>query len=332
MYIRKDALTTIWDHGVDVLAAEPPIDPYAEGELLLSPSLSIGTTGSDAGQLLQPRNLAISDEGMIFVTDSGNHRIQVFDQNGFYQHGWGEFGTEPGQFNEPWGLTVDDDYVYVADTWNHRIQKFSHEGELVDVFGQSGSPAQGQVGGGMFFGPRDITFNPDGQLVVTDTGNHRLQIFDTDGNFIEAVGSEGNLPGQFYEPVGVTSTGTGSLLVVDTWNGRIQRIGNNLLPEGEWEVDAWYGESIENKPYIAADQADRIYVTDPEGYRVLIFDTAGQYLGRFGQFSLDLDGFGLPNGIAVGPDGGIFIADAGNNHILRFEIDFSQVPLLLNGQ
>ncbi|HUS94254.1 MAG TPA: flippase activity-associated protein Agl23 [Patescibacteria group bacterium] len=327
MYIRKDVLTTIWDHGVDILAAEPPVDLYAEGELLLSPSLSIGTTGSEVGQLLRPRNMAIGEDGMIFVTDSGNHRIQVFDQDGFFQYSWGEFGIEPGQFNEPWGIAVDDDFVYVADTWNHRIQKFSHDGELIDVFGQSGSPTQDQVGGGLFFGPRDITFNSDGHLVVTDTGNHRLQIFDTDGNFIETVGSQGNLPGQFYEPVGVATMATGSLLVVDTWNGRIQRIGGNLLPETEWAVDAWYGESIENKPYIAVDQNDRVYVSDPEGYRILIFDTTGQYLGRFGQFSLDLDGFGLPNGVAVSPDGSIFVADAGNNRVLKFEIDLNQIPL-----
>lgn len=326
MYIKKDVLTTVWDHGVDVLATEPPVDLYAEGELMLSPSLVFGTTGTEAGQFLQPRNMAISDDGLIFVTDSGNHRIQVFDEDGFYQGGWGEFGSAPGQFNEPWSVAVDKEFVYVADTWNHRIQKFTHDGELVEVFGQSGSPAQGQIGGGLFFGPRDIDIREDGNLVVTDTGNHRVQVFDPEGNFIEAFGTQGALPGQFFEPVGIASTDGGELFVVDTWNGRIQRISRNLLPEAEWEVDAWYGESIENKPYLAVDPADNVFVSDPEGYRVLVFNYLGQYLGRFGRYSLDVDGFGLPNGVAIGPDGSIFVADAGNNRILKFDNEFSQLP------
>jgi len=332
MYIRKDLLTTIWDHGVDVLAAEPPVDPYAEGEFTLVPSLVIGTMGSEPGQLLQPRNVAVAGDGTIFVADSGNHRIQVFDENGNYQRGWGEFGGGPGQFNEPWGLAVDDDFLYVADTWNHRIQKFSHEGDLIDVFGTSGSPDAGQTGGGLFFGPRAIAINNEGYLVVTDTGNHRLQIFDTDGNFLEAYGSQGNLPGQFFEPVGITAAGDGSLYIADTWNGRIQQISPNMLPIYDWEVDAWYGESIENKPYLAVDQDLHIFVTDPEGYRVLLFDQFGQYLGRFGRYSLDTDGFGLPNGVVVGPDGNLYIADAGNNHILKFDADFSQFSAPVIGE
>lgn len=323
MYIKKDALTTIWDHGLDSLAAEPAVDPYAEKEIFLSPSIVIGQTGSGQGELLQPRNIAFSPDGNIFVTDSGNHRIQVYDQFGNFLNTWGQFGSEPGQFNEPWGIAVDDNYVYVADTWNHRIQKFSHSGEYIASIGQSGTPDQGQIGEGLFFGPRDVVNMPEDRLLVTDTGNHRLQLFDTDGEFITAIGSLGSLPGQFSEPVGIALGSDDSIFVTDTWNGRIQRLAPDLLPLSEWPVDAWFGESINNKPYLALDQDDRIYVTDPEGYRVLMFDQNGQYLGRFGQYSLDTNGFSLPNGIAIGPDGRLYIADAGNNRILGFETPFN---------
>lgn len=321
MYIRKDSLATLWDHGIDAIAAEPPVDIYAENELQVLPSLVIGTTGSGDGQLLQPRNVAIGPDGFLYVVDSGNHRVQVFDSAGNYVRQWGEFGGDPGQFNEPWGIAVDDETVFVADTWNHRLQKFTHEGDLVGVIGQSGSPADGQLGGGLFFGPRDVLILPDGNLLVTDTGNHRLQIFDPEGNFKQSLGSQGTLPGQYYEPVGIAAGRDGSIYVVDTWNGRIQKLGPDYMPASEWTVDAWYGESINNKPYLAISPDDYVYVTDPEGYRVLIFDGDGNYVGRFGQFSNDVDGFALPNGIMADGNGDIFVADAGNNRILKYAFD-----------
>jgi DNA-binding beta-propeller fold protein YncE len=155
-------------------------------------------------------------------------------------------------------------------------------------------------------------------LLVTDTGNHRLQVIDQEGNFIEAIGNQGNLPGQFYEPVGISLSADGQIYMADTWNGRIQHLNSDMLPVNEWSVDAWLGESINNKPYLAVDKIGQIYVTDPEGYRVIIFDGEGQYLGRFGQYSLDTDGFGLPTGIKFDSDGNFYIADAGNSRILKY--------------
>jgi hypothetical protein len=178
MYIRKDSLATLWDHGFDAIAAEPPIDLYAENDIAFDPVQIVGESGSSPGQLMQPRNIAVGPDGNLFVADSGNHRIQVFGPDGQFIRSWGSFGTDPGMFNEPWSLAVDDQYVYVADTWNHRIQVFTHAGDFVSQFGQSGSPVAGDEGGGLFFGPRDIVLLDDGNLMVTDTGNHRVQIFD----------------------------------------------------------------------------------------------------------------------------------------------------------
>jgi sugar lactone lactonase YvrE len=85
-------------------------------------------------------------------------------------------------------------------------------------------------------------------------------------------------------------------------------------------VDAWSGDSINNKPYIAVGLEGNVFVTDPEGYRVLIFDPIGNYLGRFGRFSTETDGFGLPNGLAMDNQGELYVADANNNLILRFDV------------
>ncbi len=278
-----------------------------------------GFAGSAEGELSSPRNMAVGPDGRIYVLDSGNNRVQVFDEFGQVQKSWGASGTEPGLFNEPWGIAVDDNYVYVADTWNHRIQKFTLEGEYVDSFGMSGSPTEDvDEGLGLFFGPRSIILINDDQLLVTDTGNHRMQLLDREGNFLQQIGSFGNLPGQMNEPVGLAQGPDGSIYLADTWNSRVQQFSPDLFALNEWPVDAWNGTSINNKPYTAVDSAGRIYVTDPEGYRVLVFNPDGTYLARFGSFGSEINNFSLPNGIAIDNQDFVYIADSGNNRILKF--------------
>jgi predicted membrane-bound mannosyltransferase/DNA-binding beta-propeller fold protein YncE len=319
LYIRKDVLASLWDYGVNAAAIEPPVDPYAAGEVEFAPDIVIQETGTGEGQLQSPRNLAIGPEGNLYVADSGNHRIQVFTPEGQFLRAWGTFGSEPGQFNEPWGLAVDEEFVYVADTWNHRVQKFTLEGDLVTTIGASGNVVEmGIDSGGFFFGPRDVLLLSADRLAVTDTGNHRIQIFDREGNFLSQFGTQGGLQGQFSEPVGLGKTAAENIYVVDTWNKRIQRFTPVLAPELMWEVDGWEGNSTNNKPYLAVDSTGRVYVTDPENYRVLVFSGEGQYLARFGRFSAQIDGFGLPNGIVIDAEDNIWVADAGNSRLLRF--------------
>lgn len=335
MYIRKDTLATLWDYGTGATAVVPPVDPYAEGEL--TPQLSMvinesGFMGADDGQLTLPRNVAIGENGRLYVADSGNNRIQVFDANGEFSHSWGTSGSAISEFSEPWSVAVDEEFVYVADTWNHRIQKFTLDGEFVAILGVGGAAAPDDTGGGLglFFGPRDIELLPDNQLLVSDTGNHRLQIISRDGEPTAQVGGWGVLLGQFNEPVGLaTSPVDGSVFVADTWNGRLQQFTPDLFALNEWPVDAWSSESIDNKPYTAIDSAGNVYVTDPEGYRVLIFDAVGNYLGRFGYFDTGTGGFGLPNGIAIDADDYVYIADAANNRILKFEPVFAGIAPVL---
>ncbi len=325
LYIRKDVLANLWDYGVGPVYAEGLVDPYAEGELLLTPALvinEVGIPGAEPGQLNAPRNVAVGADGRIYVADSGNHRIQVFDAQGIYLTSWGEFGAAPGQLNEPWGLAVDDEFVYVADTWNHRVQKFTLNGGFVGAFGQSGTIDGGDASLGLFFGPRSVVLLPDNRLMVTDTGNHRLQVLTRDGEFLQQAGGFGNQPGQMNEPVGLATAPDGTIYLADTWNGRIQQFLPELFPIAEWRVEAWTGQSINNKPYVATDSLGRVYVTDPEGYRVLIFTAAGEYLARFGQFGADVNSLGLPNGIATDAQNNIYIADAGNHRILKYNAIF----------
>ncbi len=321
LYVRKDVANQLWDFNVGPVPAEALSDEaYADLYTTLTAVNTWGTPGSGDGQFNNPRGLAVDRQGFVYVTDSGNHRIQKFDLEGNYLLSWGGQGNAPGQFQEPWGLAVDEEgRVYVADLWNHRIQVFDGEGNSINQWG-----THAQVQGlepdtaGLFWGPRDVAIGDEGWVLITDTGNKRVQVFDPDGEFLTMFGGFGLEPGQMNEPVGVAVGPDGRIYVADTWNRRVQVFDTDFVFLRSWPIDGWWGESVINKPYLTVDEMGRIYVTDPEGYQVLVFDAEGQPLNVFGQIGSDATSFNLPTGIDVDDEGYIYVADADNHRIMKF--------------
>lgn len=328
LFIKRDIVSQIWTYGALPVQTEVvQTDPYEEKHIELVPDRVFGSTGNAEAQLSAVRDIAIAADGTIYVADSQNHRVQVFSPDGAFLRSWGAYGTVDsgnapgGTFNEPWGIAVGPDgSVYVADTWNHRIQKFSADGSFINTWGVPGLAEQPD----QFWGPRGIAVDSDNRVYVTDTGNNRVVVFDAAGNFETQFGTNGINPGEFDEPVGIAVSGDGLVFVADTWNQRIQVFqadgagGFSFLRE--WTVSAWYGQSINNKPFLALDAANNVYITDPDGYRVLMFDSQGNFLRGWGAPSSGIDGFGIPSGIAVDAENRVWVTDAENNFALRFTI------------
>ncbi len=328
-YIRKDVVAQMWNYGVAPVAQELALtDPYEEQIVPLSPDKVVGATGSDAGFFQAPRGLATAPDGSLYVADSRNHRIQHFSAEGDLIGMWGSYAdaTQPdaqapgGTFNEPWGIAVAaDGTVYVADTWNHRIQKFTADGTFLTMWGYFGTAVTPDA----FWGPRDVAVDSQGRVYVTDTGNKRVAIFNPDGEFITQFGSAGIELGQFDEPVGIAIGSDDSLYVADTWNQRVQGFipgvdDLTFLPSVSWEIYGWFGQSLDNKPYLAVDPAGNVLVTDPEAYRLLQFTASGDFMRGWGEYSAGAASFSVYNGVAVDGDGRVWVSDAGNNRILRF--------------
>lgn len=325
MYIRKDIAAQIWDYGVQPVAAEELVDPYEGKGVELPAELIIGGIGNAPGQFNSPRDVAMAPDGSLYVADSNNHRIQHFSAEGEFLDEWGSFadlnlGNAPGgTFFEPWSVAVSPDgrFVYVADTWNHRIQKFTANGQFIEMWGAFGQD-QGEFS---MWGPRDLLVDEDGNVLVVDTGNKRIKVYDANGNFISQYGEFGLGDGQFDEPVGIALDElTDRLYLADTWNQRVQVFSylDGVFQFLEsWEIAGWYGQSLINKPYLAVGSDSRVYITDPEASRVLVYNPDGILAFFFGGFDQSAVDIAIAQGIAAG-DGVVWVSDSQNNRLLKF--------------
>jgi predicted membrane-bound mannosyltransferase/DNA-binding beta-propeller fold protein YncE len=326
LYIRKDIASKIWEYGSAPMAAEPILaDPYEGKQIELVADQVFGSPGAEPGQFQRPRDLQVAPDGSLYVADTDNNRIQHLAADGTVLTTWGTFGdisigqAPGGTFYQPWGIALGPDgSVYVADTWNHRIQKFSAQGEFIKMWGYFGQAERPEG----FWGPRDVAVDAEGRVFVTDTGNKRVVVFDADGNYLTQFGSAGFAAGEFDEPVGITIDSDGLVYVADTWNQRIQVFQEdefgNFNPLKSFDVAAWYGQSLDNKPYLAVNQDGLLFVADPEGYRVLVFKTSGEFLNYWGDYGAGDNQFGLAAAVGVDGEGGVWVSDAGNSRVMHF--------------
>jgi sugar lactone lactonase YvrE len=134
-----------------------------------------GTQGSKPGQFSRPQCLLVDREGLLWVADACNHRIQVFDISGpepILDRIWGQQGTLPGQMHTPYGIEFDsDNTVLVCEYGNHRIQRFSQEGRPLEVWGGHGKEP------GKLLHPWGLALDSRRRLHVLDTENFRIQRF-----------------------------------------------------------------------------------------------------------------------------------------------------------
>lgn len=142
---------------------------------------SWGEHGSGDGELDRPSGISFDVDGNLLVVDTMNHRVQKFSATGVFLSTFGEFGDGDGQFNMPWGVAIDldDGAIFISDWRNDRIQKFSPDGEYISQFGTSGD------GRGELNRPAGVAIDDHGDIYVADRGNHRVQLFNAAGIFVD---------------------------------------------------------------------------------------------------------------------------------------------------
>jgi sugar lactone lactonase YvrE len=132
-----------------------------------------GGHGDTLGQFARPQALALDAHDHLWVVDSCNHRVQVFDATGDEPklvRLWGQRGHQPGELYYPYGITLDDrGHVYLCEYGNHRIQKFTLDGQSLGCWGREGRDD------GQLFNPWSLVLDKKNRLHVLDSNNHRIQ-------------------------------------------------------------------------------------------------------------------------------------------------------------
>ncbi len=162
-----------------------------------------------------PRGIAVDSRGTVYVTDTGNRRVMVFDAQGNFIRQFGSFGTGPGQFDEPIGITFDGTgNLLVADTRNQRIQRLAPDGSYLGQF-----PAHWSTAG---INEVYLAVDSRGEIIATDPLGHRILVYEPSGKLKAEVttGSAGALS----LPTGVTIAPDGTVYVTDVGKHAVVRV------------------------------------------------------------------------------------------------------------
>jgi DNA-binding beta-propeller fold protein YncE len=140
-----------------------------DGELLTT----IGRgRGDRSGEMMFPTYAAVDRSGNLYVTDTLNSRVQVFDSAGNFVKKFGERGNAWGMFDKPKGVALDSfGNVYVADSGWSNIQMFNQKGEILMFFGGRGPLP------GMLKNPTAVVIDPNDRIYVADFINHRINMY-----------------------------------------------------------------------------------------------------------------------------------------------------------
>ena len=131
---------------------------------------SFGRYGTEAGEFNRPEGIAVDAQDRIYVADSCNHRIQVFDREGRFLRAFGKPGAGRGELSYPYDVCVDAaGRVYVCEFGNSRIQVFGADGAPLEIIGGPGAAP------GQFNNPWGLALDSRGNLYVADALNNRVQ-------------------------------------------------------------------------------------------------------------------------------------------------------------
>lgn len=195
------------------------------------------------------------------------------------------------------------------------VNNYQDKGRAIIRFGSRGNDQM------QFTWPRGVAVSGrDDTILIADSSNHRVQVFDSVGRFVKTFGSYGQSEGEFDCLAGVAVNSFGQIITSDRYNHRIQVFDHNGIFQhmfGEEGVD----DSQLLYPWgVACDKMGFIYVCDKENHRIQVFQSNGSFVRKIGGLGNRLGKLENPHYLAISPDNRIYISDSSNHRIQVFSM------------
>ena len=278
------------------------------------------------GGLQNPRGIAVDAEGNVYVGDRGNGRVVVFGRDGNRLREWGKRAPEgtqspaPGEFVDISDLAVGaDGTVYVADYTAGRLYLYTREGELKLML-DAGSLGTASPNGIAASSTGDLYAAITSQSVVAQFPNLSAVTEETKkdvpGSVRGLVGGEGT--SKIEQPLDVVVDPTNPALVyMADVRDRIALLNAEGKVEREWPLPT--GREDGGGRLAISSDGTTLYLSDPDRHRVAAISVSDGATLYFGNPGSDPGQMRLPSGIAVGPDGRVYVLDRGNGRVQVFE-------------
>jgi tripartite motif-containing protein 71 len=279
-----------------------------------------GSSGSGAGQFGNPTGIVYNPvDGLLYVSDIVNDRIQKFSTAGIYQGQFGSFGSGNGQLNNPWGLAVDSfGYVYVADNINDRIVKFANTGTWIRNIA-TGAAADGVLA---------IAIDRANMLWFTNIANN-VYAYDSNGSYrLYYYGANSDVwpEGYFNSVRGIAVTPP---LTIAPYEGKSAVI----IADGNGQTVSLFMTSFQSTAHpairnvtgisgfiggFAFDSQENVYFTASSENKVYKYDKFGALITSWGATGTGNGQFNFPFGITIDDDDNVYVSDYNNNRIQKF--------------
>jgi len=241
-------------------------------------------------RLNYPRDVALAPSGLVYVSDRGNNRVQIFNPDGSYYGTLGTgYGTGDYQFNNPSGLYITrDGMIYVADCYNQRVQIYNSNRVYVATMGVTGVAGSDNA---HFRDPQDVVVDSRGYIYISENSNYRVQVFDANRNYLRTIGVTGeggdgfdHLNGPYHLAVDAYD----NLYVSSPWNDAMHvynQDGAYLTTIGESRGNRT--GQLADPHGLAFDAAGNLYIADYNNHRIQKFAP-----GVPGWRQVNINGFG----------------------------------------
>jgi DNA-binding beta-propeller fold protein YncE len=260
-------------------------------------------------RLRQPYGICVDSQGKIYVADSGQGVVVVFDR----EIGKAEFLGHKGRGKLAWPIDVTIDSkknIYVSDARHKNILTYHPDGTFKSSLVTKGTVTN----------PAGMVYDKErDRILVVDSKAHDVKVFSPAGKLIAKFGGRGVGEGRFNFPTNIAIGGDGYVYIVDTGNHRVQVFDKKYEYYDDFGTLGVHPGQFRRPRGIALDSENHIYIIDAVFSNFQIFNQEYQILMPVGRYGRDFGQFWLPAGIYIDRTDKIYVVDTMNKRIQIFQ-------------